>query len=379
MVDLKSSNIEVFFRECQGRKVYAFGAADSLKKRRRWRTPDYDLSKIICGFVDNDGTKWGMQYELEGVFFNIISPQTLRGAISKEDIVLVTSGNYAEIVAQMDGYEELDGTECYILPFIDDFFDSAVDFKEYIEAQGQEFYIPPVIHYCWFGDRPIPDKYLEYIESWKKYCPGYRLVKWDEHNYDVRKHPYLRRAYDNRKWAFVSDYARLDILYEHGGIYLDTDVELIKSLDELRRFHAFVGYESTQMIDTGLGIGAEKGHEIIKCLRDTYDTVDAGNSSGWTPCTVYQTGDLRKLGLRCDNSFQVLQDGRMAVLPTEFLCGIRLCTRERQVTEHTCALHHYSGDWGGKAKRTVEETVAYSRPLLKRARTYLEACPSAGK
>lgn len=346
--------------------MYVFGVADWLRTHKSWRTPDYDLSDIIFKFVDNDSTKKNTQFNLENHYFDIIDPQALCKNISYKDIVLVASGSYVEIVTQLDSYKELNGVECYILHFIDDYFDSKVNQEEYIGAQGQKFYIPPIIHYCWFGENPLPTKYSNYIESWKKYCPDYQLVRWDEHNYDIQKHPYLRWAYDNKKWAFLSDYARLDIIYEYGGIYLDTDVELIRSLNGLRKFHAFIGYESTQMINTGLGFGAEKGHEVIKYLRDTYDHVDIGNSIGGEPCTVYQTRDLKRLGLRCDNSFQMLQNERIAVLPTEFMCGIRLCTRERQNTKYTCALHHYSGNWGGKGKRDAETIEKYSRLLLER-------------
>ena len=91
--------------------------------------------------------------------------------------------------------------------------------------------IPRVIHYCWFGNGTLPEKTVKCIESWKQYCPGYEIKQWNEKNYDVNKIPYIMDAYKEKKWAFVADYARLDILWKYGGFYLDTDVELIKSLD----------------------------------------------------------------------------------------------------------------------------------------------------
>ena len=93
--------------------------------------------------------------------------------------------------------------------------------------------IPKKIHYCWFGGNPLPDSVKNCIDSWKKFCPNYEIIEWNESNYDVHKIPYISEAYKNKKYAFVSDYARLDIIYNEGGFYLDTDVELIKSLDNL--------------------------------------------------------------------------------------------------------------------------------------------------
>ena len=124
--------------------------------------------------------------------------------------------------------------------------------------------IPKKIHYCWFGNNSMPDEYIKYIDGWKKLCPDYSIIRWDESNYDVNKHPFISKAYKDRKWAFVSDYARLDIIYNNGGIYLDTDVQLIKNIDELRRFRAYVGFEAESFINTGLGFGAEKGNIFIK-------------------------------------------------------------------------------------------------------------------
>lgn len=90
--------------------------------------------------------------------------------------------------------------------------------------------IPKKIHYCWFGGNPLPEDVKRYIESWKKYCPDYELIRWDESNYDVHKNTYVELAYQNKKWAFLTDYARLDTIYEHGGIYLDADVELVHGI-----------------------------------------------------------------------------------------------------------------------------------------------------
>ena len=124
--------------------------------------------------------------------------------------------------------------------------------------------LPKVIHYCWFGGGEKTELIQKCIASWRKYCPDYQIIEWNEANYDVNKHSFMRDAWRAKKWAFVSDYARIDILYQHGGIYLDTDVELIKSLDPFLEYRFFAGFESESHVAFGLGFGSEAAHPVLK-------------------------------------------------------------------------------------------------------------------
>ena len=117
-----------------------------------------------------------------------------------------------------------------------------------------EVKIPKVIHYCWFGGGQMPAIHQKYIRSWKKYCPDYEIVRWDESNFDIHENCYAEEAYQCGKWAFVSDYARLKIIYDHGGIYLDTDVELLKPLDPLLEYEGFMGFQNDALVSSGLGL-----------------------------------------------------------------------------------------------------------------------------
>ena len=120
--------------------------------------------------------------------------------------------------------------------------------------------IPKVIHYCWFGHNPKPEQALSCIASWKEKCPDYQIIEWNEDNYDISSAPlYVRQAYQEKKWAFVTDYVRLQVVFENGGIYLDTDVELKKSLNALLGYRAYFGFEDATYINTGLGFGAKQG------------------------------------------------------------------------------------------------------------------------
>ena len=131
--------------------------------------------------------------------------------------------------------------------------------------------IPKVIHYCWFGKGKYPKIVKQCISSWERYCPDYQLKLWNEENYDINQCDFLKEAYSSKNWAFVSDYARLDIIYHEGGIYLDTDVELVKSLDDLLAYDCFLASDGSAGINTGLGFGAVRNHPTIKSMLDKYE------------------------------------------------------------------------------------------------------------
>ena len=132
-----------------------------------------------------------------------------------------------------------------------------------------DFLIPPIIHYCWFGRSEMPMMVKECIESWKKFCPDYEIIRWDETNTNLNENDYIKEAYENGKWAFITDYIRLKVLYEHGGIYMDTDVQVCKTLDPFLIDSAFSGFENVHQIPTGI-MASEAGHPFLKKLLDYY-------------------------------------------------------------------------------------------------------------
>lgn len=131
--------------------------------------------------------------------------------------------------------------------------------------------IPKIIHYCWFGGNEKPDIIKKCIKSWERFCPDWEIVEWNETNFDVKAIPYMKEAYEMGKWAFVSDIARLLIVYHLGGVYMDTDVELKSSIDAWTMHNAFFVFETERNIATGLGFGAVKGHNVIKAMLDFYE------------------------------------------------------------------------------------------------------------
>ncbi|MCF0132409.1 MAG: glycosyl transferase [Blautia sp.] len=218
--------------------------------------------------------------------------------------------------------------------------------------------IPKKIHYCWFGKNPKPVSVEKCIASWRKYCPDYVIIEHNEENYDITKHIYMKQAYEHRKWAFVTDYARLDILYEQGGIYLDTDVELIKSLDGLLDCNGFMGFEDEEKVATGLGMGAEKKNPVVAMLMQDYQEavfVKEDGSFDLTPCTRRNTDCLiRDVGLKADGSYQKLNG--FVFYPREYFAPKGAVDRTlKYLTKNTVSIHHYDASWAtDKQKRDIK-------------------------
>lgn len=217
--------------------------------------------------------------------------------------------------------------------------------------------IPKIIHYCWFGNGELPEKDKKCIESWKKYCPDYEIKEWNESNYNIHKNKYMEQAYESKKWGFVSDYARLDIIYEHGGVYLDTDVEIIRNIDELLENHAFMGFEGGNFVAPGLGFGAEKESKIIgDIMHAIYDDkvfIKANGEIDLIPSPQMNTEYLVSCGLKQNNSIQEIED--LMVYPKEYFCPMDYDTGEINITEHTYSIHHYHASWKSKTERKCTE------------------------
>lgn len=211
--------------------------------------------------------------------------------------------------------------------------------------------IPKKIHYCWFGRGEKPKLAEKCIASWRKFCPDYEIIEWNEGNFDFDQHPYLRWCYDNKKWAFLSDFARLLIIHEHGGIYFDTDVELLKSPDSLLQYEAFYGFENDQNIATGLGFGAEPKQPTVHSMIEQYLalTPNADGSYPMVVCPALNTKALLPFGLRLDGSQQNV--GSAEILPADYFNPYDDPTGRLNRTKNTISVHWYSKSW--MSKKTI--------------------------
>ena len=208
--------------------------------------------------------------------------------------------------------------------------------------------IPKKIHYCWFGGNPKPKLAEKCFRSWKKYCPGYEIIEWNEDNYDLSAAPlYVRQAYEAKKWAFVTDFVRLQVVCEQGGIYLDTDVELRKPLEQLLENRAWFGFEDGAHVNTGCGFGAEAGHPVLHEIMEDYREIPfllADGSYDILSCPQRNTGAFLRRGLRQDNSRQTLE-GDVLILPSDYLNPKDWKTGEIRITENTLSIHHFGASW----------------------------------
>ena len=209
--------------------------------------------------------------------------------------------------------------------------------------------IPKKIHYCWFGRNPKPKLAEKCIASWKKYCPEYEIIEWNEDNFEVKKYPYAQYCLDKQKYAFLSDFARLIIIRDYGGLYFDTDVELIKRPDELLKNEAFFGFENDEHVASGLGFGAEKEHIVIQKMVDEYKGLETENGSfELKGCPILNTAALVKLGLKQNGSEQVIEGAH--IFPMDFFNPYDDPTGRLNITDNTYSIHWYAKSWMSKRK-----------------------------
>lgn len=211
--------------------------------------------------------------------------------------------------------------------------------------------IPKIIHYCWFGGTPIPNNLKKLINSWKKICPDYEIKRWDESNFDIACHPFIKTAYEAKAWAFVSDYARLKIIYENGGIYLDTDVELLKKPDEFLKYQCYFGLQQVgQLCATGLGFGAVKGSHVIYEMLKEYDGLAFSlEKRELFVCPQLNSNVIFRMGYQPCNTPIEIND--VLILPSKYLDPISPGNSEDLLCEETISIHHYTASWGNPKER----------------------------
>lgn len=219
--------------------------------------------------------------------------------------------------------------------------------------------IPKVIHYCWFGKGVKNQQIKNCIDSWKIYLPDYEIKEWNELNFDVNSILYVKEAYNAKKYAFVSDYVRLYALYNEGGIYMDTDIEVIKNFDDLLTKSSFVGFEDIDCVGTGV-MGAEKGDKWLFDNMEYYKKRHFRLAFGILDVTTNVrviTKYMLSKGIVLNNEYQTI-DGQIAVYPKDYFCPKSWKTQEIYCTNNTFCIHHFACSWG--KTKTWEEKIRIS-------------------
>ena len=244
--------------------------------------------------------------------------------------------------------------------------------------------IPKTIHYCWFGRGKMPDLALRCIASWKKYLPDYQIKEWNEDNFDLSLYPYAQEAYECRKFAFVTDVVRLYALYTEGGIYMDTDVEVLKPLDQFLSHPAFSGFENETSVPTGI-MAAEKGSLWAKDNLDLYEGkhfLKDGEMDLTTNVDTITRYMVEKHGLRRDNTLQDFP-GWITLYPKEYFCPLNPITRKLEKTKNTVTIHHFMGSWSVKTPVSVSRKWiirTFGEPFYNRLRKWkLKVFPTPWK
>ena len=359
MVKIINCDKKIFKRNINDKRLFCFGAGKIFRK-----FVDENEDMKIEAVIDNHNSS---EYvECQRCKVKVITYAEFVQICDESCAVLITTKYYNEIVNQMDAEVSLTNLSVYVLFLMEQYYSISDDIRYAKENQR----IPKVIHYCWFGGNPLPENYKKYIESWKKYCPEYEIIRWDESNYNVNKNTYIKQAYENKKWAFVSDYARIDVIYNHGGIYLDTDVELLQSLDDFLGWDLFCGFETGKYLSFGLGFGAMPKHWLLGDMKKYYENATFVNSDGslnMEICPIINTRYLEKKGFKRTGEFQCIDN--IAVYPMEVFAPYNYVTNLYNLTEHSHSIHHYSASWlsesyhSNQKKRFVDVAALLNRSV----------------
>jgi hypothetical protein len=339
------------------RKILLFGAGAVCKTFVPYISQKYGLMSRIMYVIDNNPAKQGSILKFGNNNVPIVSAEILNN-IESDYCILITNGDFYSVMLQLNQIEKCKNIYCFIAAYmqLDRIYDRGLNgvYKDCSEAV-----IPKIIHYCWFSRNPMPEKLKRCVAAWHDKCPDYELICWNENNFDLDKYEYTREAYKCQKWGFIPDIVRLEKLYEIGGFYFDTDVEIIKNLDELRYQKAFCGRERAGHINFGGGSGSMKGNaaikEILDFRKDEHFILDSGKlnveASGY-----YESYPLMKKGLVIEDINQQL-DG-INIYASEFFSPYNYINGENIINDNTFSIHHFSGSWidgGDKLRQQTKE------------------------
>lgn len=229
--------------------------------------------------------------------------------------------------------------------------------------------IPKIIHYCWFGNHKKPKLIRKCIASWEKLLPDWEIREWNEKTYDVTKNAYIKKAYEQKKWAFVVDYARFDILNQFGGVFLDTDVELLRPIPyKMLAYEAFSGFENPGRVNPGLVYGSIPGQRILQEIMSVYENKTFGEKVDGRMENIVDivSGVLKKGGLNSNGEFQIVEQA--AIFPFDYFCCFDHETQSFEISEHTISIHHYFASWSPWYRKLYFRTIKVAAAVLGKER-----------
>lgn len=296
--------------------------------------------------IDNNVETQNSYREVRGMNIPVVSFEEYLCNRQENDLIIITTVHYKEIIEQMNDFD----VQITYIPY------ALVQHEQtninIITKRNNTPLIPAKIHFCWFGHGDIPQKDKEYIEGWKKLCPKYEIICWNEDNFDIGINDYVKCAYEHRKWAFVTDYVRMYVLYHEGGIYMDTDVELLKNLDDLRYQYAYMGMEESGCVASGLGMGTVAHNPILGEILELYDRISLEDIKSWSKWKVnadWESNVLRMHGFCANNQYQIVEN--IAIYPSEFFSPVLVGQDKIEISDNTYSIHHYHYSWLDERER----------------------------
>lgn len=360
---LYNSYYNRFLEYIKGKNLICYGAGKMLDEMSEMFTELPILCKSIQ-IVDGDTEKQGTERILYGRKYMIRNIDDVITA-DCETVVLITSGYISEILEKLRIKLHDTPVFSFLLMRKENYERELITIEDCDKLLGRKDVeqIPRKIHYFWFGGKDIPDSYKRNIETWYRCCPDYEIIRWDENNCNLDECIYIKEAYEKGKYGFVPDYFRLKVVYEQGGIYLDTDVKLLKSLDELLFLSAYAGFEDNEKVAFGVGFGAKAGFYVLREMYEMYKNISFINPDGslnTIASPIYQTDVLKRHGLVCNGRMQIV-DG-MTILPMNYLTVQSNHTGRQYITENSFSIHQYAASWFTDKDR---ENKRKSEELLK--------------
>lgn len=373
MVQIINASEEEFIHYVESHKsnLYVWGTGVMFQICFCNMLSSYHLLKKIVSCVESDESKVGKFLSWEDENFPIISFQIMVEKILNDEnaFIVIACSYYYEILHRLDCESALNNVKCLILPML---------YLEHLN-RGQKMSIddpisiPRKIHYCWFGGEPLSQKSLDCIESWKKQCPDYEIIRWDESNIDFHMSVWVENAYKNKQWAYISDYVRAWVLYQYGGYYFDTDVELIRNLDDFSQIGAFGCFEKWPVINTGGGCGSIPSFWLWKEIMELKDEVgnNLDNVTIPTASGYYDTVPLIRRGMQVNGELQVV-DG-FTCLPFDYFQPVDYVSKRKEVTSNTYGIHYFNWSWSDRTmQRGNPKQKDYYAMSLKRAKKILD-------
>lgn len=369
---LMSASAEEFSKYIieEKKKIVVFGAGTICKTYIPYIDELYHFSEYIIFIVDNNLAKHGQRVNINGNLVEIKSLSAIDN-ISDDFCILITNSEFYSALEQLNCIEKCKKQMCFIVPMMQ------MD-RRNLYSQSREYHsteeaiIPKTIHYCWFSGKDMPDDLKRCVDSWRKMCPDYEIIRWDESNYDLSKFKYSFEAFQNQKWGFIPDVVRLDLLYNYGGFYFDTDVEIIKNLDSLRFQKAFCGRERFGHVNFGSGSGACPHSEVIEELLDFRKNESFVLENGLLNLEAsgyYETLPLMRRGMILEDICQEL-DG-INVYSSDFFAPYNFSDGSNIKNDNTYAIHYFNASWiagGDQLRKRTREKYSKIREALEKLR-----------